>query len=171
MNTNQKYARTDVNYHGYGIDVESLSNVTDAANIFTLLMQAPKTEALAKQYLDGNAGEEVNDNELLDLLLLYISDESSSDGGLAGLAYIVLHALEELSGADFAWMDMQKDFPYSQDIRVFLQPKYAWEQTEADKNMTEEKLFQLYKKVQNILTLGNNEFQVKDSWGLDYFRF
>ena len=142
--------QTWINY-GYGICVSDLEKEVPANNLMTLIKQAPKLFKKMKKFFEEFCTEselDISEINSYDILTDFVENGSGLDCNYGGLASILHEVIKEKEDIELLVCD---DF----DGKNYLiyQPEYPWsKRTEAESQLTEEKLAQLFGKYLHIVT-------------------
>lgn len=135
--------------YGYGVNISDL-NITSVSRIETLLKKAPKVRALIRAYLEECEIETptIKDYEMWDY-----------DWGIAA---VIAAVMKEDTGMDFiSSKDSDND-----DLYIIYSPCYPWEMKDAERELTEAKLNEIYTDFLSIVTDDkiNPDYQSVPGW-------
>ena len=133
-------------WHNYGYGICTTNIETTPERIEDLLALAPKFSAKVHDLLsewEGENGWTISDAVVAD----YEEVAQEFDAGYYGLASLLRLVIEEAEGLELVSCDNIDCHDF-----VLYPPFYPWQATDKDKDMTEEKLRQIFTKYVSILT-------------------
>ena len=132
--------------YGYGICTSNLKEEISLVGLMKLIQTAPKLYEKVKKFIEEDCDGQVM--EPYDLLDTYVEEYGENNyGGLAEILYEVIKEVEKIE------LRVSSDFE-GNDYLIYP-PIYPWElanMDEKEKNLTEEKLNEIYCKYMHIVT-------------------
>lgn len=137
--------------YGYGVKISAL-NITSESRIETLLKKAPRFRALIRANFEecGIETPTIEDYEMWD-----------EDYG-CGIATVIAAVMKEATGIDF----VSTKESGSDDLYIIYSPCYPWEMKDAERELTEAKLNEIYTDFLSIVTDDkiNPDYQSVPGW-------
>ena len=138
--------------YGYGVNTSALS-ITSASRFEALLKKAPKFRALIRATFEecGIKTPTIEDYEMWD------------DNYRCGIAAVIAAVMKEATGIDFVSTKESE----SDDVYIIYSPCYPWQMKDAERELTEAKLNEIYTGFLSIVTDDKiePEYQSVEGWG------
>lgn len=132
---------TTWHFYGYGIKVDAIGEVP-IERLKSLIDLAPVFKDKIHKELDEM---QVKDADLMDYC--DAMHRADLDFAFLDLAAILKYVMEEVEGLEFVACDN-----YDNEHFLVFTPQYPWRMTEAEKQITEESLNDLFRKYVRVLT-------------------
>lgn len=136
--------------YGYGICTSELTKEIEIDRLLGLIKTAPALhKKITRFFADSGSLENI---ETYDILTVYV--ETCGDYNSGGLAEILREVIMETEKIDLMVCE-----DYESETYLLFEPRYPWsESTEEEKNLTEEKLNEIFRKYLRIVT--DEKFEV-----------
>lgn len=130
--------------YGYGICTSELTKEIEIDRLLDLIKTAPELhKKIVRFFADSGSLENI---ETYDILTVYV--ETCGDYNSGGLAEILREVIMETEKIDLMVCE-----DYESETYLLFGPRYPWsESTEEEKNLTEEKLNEIFRKYLSIVT-------------------
>lgn len=137
-------AYENLTWYGYGICTSELTKEIEIDRLLGLIKTAPELhKKITRFFTDSGSLENI---ETYDILTVYV--ETCEDYNSGGLAEILREAIMETEKIDLMVCE-----GYESETYLLFGPRYPWtESTEEEKNLTEEKLNEIFRKYLSIVT-------------------